>query len=295
VKEKQKMNKRWLLGLWLTAAGFWGCDNGKVVGDPLAGGTGVGNPPQADVTISVKANSTDTLVGQARISLSKKSSAVLLNADGSLTVKDFSGSFITLTGIQVKLQKLDFELPQGLNCTQFVGLSCADEEASILGPYTLDLIQGIATPSINFIKLPEGRYSKITLEFRAVETNPQIRLDSMAIQENMTILGKLGRSDEVGKAFEIRLNLKDGLDFEDSSGIQIHSKAVNHLILKLDVDRWFEGIEFAKCLNDGSAVTDTLGTAILRGDTFCNDQGGQVRGNIEGSSEINNDEHFGQD
>jgi len=259
--------------------------------DRISGGTGAGNPPQADVALSFQASSsvTPAIAAEALARASAASFAhaaqgpTVRNPDGTFSVADSSGTPLKLTAISVKVGRIDFKLPVGLTCAQVVGLPCVDDEASVKGPYAMDLMSGQAVPSINFIKLPEGLYHDFGLEV------PQGATDTGT---NMFIRGEAELPG--GKSpFELRLDLRDGVDFLDSAGVPISADAINRLVLSLGVDGWFAGVDVRRCLEDTSGAVVESGARILLGDTACGGTGLRIRRNIEASTDVENNEDAG--
>lgn len=257
---------------------FIGCDNGS-----LAGGTGAGNPPQADVTLAFKANSISPL---QKSGLFKLSTTQIQNPDGTLSLKELTGRQIDLKEIKAQIQSIDISLPKDLSCLEIRNLVCTNNEASIKGPYEMNLITGVSTPAINFIKLPVGVYNSIGLQFQE-----STLIDPNSVQNyNLSIVGFMTAINNAKKPFVLRLNLKDGLDFQDSRGFKITSQFVNTLILNLKADEWFKGIPFSNCIDQMGSAPLAQDTLRLEGDDFCNGLGLDLRKNIEGSSEIKNEE-----
>jgi hypothetical protein len=248
----------------------------------LAGGAGAGNPPQADVVLSFKANSLEA----GKAALGKSSGTVLRNPDGTFTAHDTSGSALDLSAIEVQVAKIEIVLPQELDCGDIRGIACGNDEALIKGPYVMDLMTGTAVPSVDFIKLPEAIYHIIELELPTAAHGDAPGTSSKPF--NIAIRGRSGNSAAAGKAFELRLNLKEELTFEDTAGFHIEPASLNNVILKLNVDAWFNGTRFAGCLEQ--SPPDSAGVIILEGDDFCAGEGLRIRKNIEASGQVENEE-----
>ncbi len=253
--------------------------------DRVAGGTGAGNPPLADVALSFKASSAPA---PAIAKVASLSSPSLRNPDGSFAVADSVGTRLLLTGIAVRVQRIDFDLPEGSNCDQVRDLPCSGNEASVNGPYSMDLISGNSVPAINFIKLPEGLYKTIGLEFEGHASGRDSTDDSTA---NIFIRGELA-GPEGKRKFGFDLDLRDGLDFRDSAGIPIKATAINRVVLSLSVDGWFAGTDLRKCLDQlqPGPVSDTAVVTFFHGDSACGNTGRRIRMNIESSSDVEREE-----
>lgn len=240
--------------------------------DRIAGGTGVGNPPLAEVSLDVKAGSAS---GAA---IAKASAGLQRNPDGSFTIRDSAGLPVTLLAIEALVQGIDFALPDSVDCARFKGIDCMDGESSVIGPFTVDLMSGKSQPPLTKIKLPAGLYRKIGFELISSGDSGET-WDSAA--QNIVIRGKLGTDSGAGRAFAVRLNLKEGLDFPHPTGIQIRADTLNNILLGLNVDGWLGGTELTKCVE--AMPVDSSGSVLLQGDAFCGGVGKVIRRNIEGS------------
>lgn len=258
--------------------------------EKLAGGAGAGNPPQADVVVSLKASSAETSAPKAA-ALTKVFSTRLRNPDSTFTVADSVGNAWTLSAIEVRIQKIEFALPQGITCTDLHWQLCEKNEVIVKGPYNMNLMTGSATPAINFIKLPEGLYTRIALELPEFGDITSI---SDTVVSNLVIRGVGGRTASESKRFELKLNLSDGLEFTDSIGVRISASSLNKLTLSLLVDGWFRGTDMLACIDGsipkgnvtGGVSADSAGVVQLLGDTACGNLGLRIRRNIEASSDV---------
>ncbi len=252
----------------------------------VASGTGVGNPPQADVALSLKAN---TGAG-----LAKRSAAVVRNPDGSLTVRDSLGQALTLANIDVLIRKVEFVLPQGVTCSSVRGVACIDTSAWINGPYDVDLMTGAFTPSTNFIKLPAGVYKELKSGLGVPPgTGAFAGLDTT--RPDVIVTGRFGESSDTGRAFKISLHVSDELEFGDSIGVPIHSGALNKLVLTLSVDNWFHGLDMNACLDATTSAANTTtsgvaGTLQWLDDSWCGGSGSIFRKNLTASGDFENQE-----
>ncbi len=249
----------------------------------VAGGSGAGNPPLATVALAVKANSISktglmkTLIGSIR------------NPDGTFTIKDSVGNNVTLRKIEALVEGIDFTLPIAIHCDNFRVSECMDGEFFVPGPFIIDLLTGKSQPTLAKIKIPPGVYKKIGFELIKSDTDTQGAY--IPTLQNIIIRGKIGADSGIGRMFKIALNLRDGLDFLDSTGIKLRTDTVNTVFLGLVVDKWLQGTDLRKCV-DSAVVTDTGGAALLEGDNFCLGLGKRIRQNIEFSGGLDTTEEF---
>ncbi|MDB5051777.1 MAG: hypothetical protein JWO30_4848 [Fibrobacteres bacterium] len=264
--------------------------------DKLAGGAGAGNPPLAEVTLAFTASSlADTALPKVSGGgLAKASGIVLRNPDGSFTVRDSSGSDLTLTSIDVLVSRIDFNLPDSLDCEDAKGTVCDSGEVSIRGSFAMDLMTGASTPALSKIRLPAGLYKKVGLELKeeAVESGKSGmgKLGEDSFAPNMIIKGRTDGSKGPARLFALKLNLREGLDFEKPDGFTITAASLNNVQMQLAVDNWLQGVKLSSCLDTTTVLPDSSGTWNLEGDDFCAGDGLRIRRNIEASGDIDNHE-----
>lgn len=248
----------------------------------LAGGAGAGNPPLAAVTVSLQAGSAPLL---AKRSARTGAAASLAGAaDSVLAVPDSAGTVLTLLGIEARVRHLEFDLPQGLSCQGWGGLTCEEGEILVNGPFRADLVNGTTLPEIAPFKLPAGTYTGFGIDFVDGGRNADSSAPWDTALQNLAIRGKVGPAGGMGREFQIQLKLQDGLDFENSAGIRIDIPSANKVRLRLRVDRWFRGIDMVRCLDIAPVGPD--GAAQLFGDGVCGGAGRRIRANIESSGEV---------
>ncbi len=255
--------------------------------DRVAGGAGAGNPPLADVTLAFKAGSAGDTV------LRKASTGVVRNPDGTFTVRDSGGAALILTAITVQVEKIDFELPTGISCAQATGVACDSDEVSIKGAFAMDLIVGSSVPPVSRFRLPEGVYRKVGLGLVEQESESSHGSEGgdtgSAAAPNMIIRGHTDSAAGPVRSFSLQLNLSEGLDFDNPSGLKIKADSLNSVVLQLAVDHWFAGVELARCL-DSASVPDTTGVLVLKGDGTCGGSVLRIRRNIEASGDLGDDD-----
>jgi hypothetical protein len=264
--------------------------------DKVAGGAGAGNPPLAEVTLAFKASSlADTALPKGSGgALSKASSIVIRNPDGTFTIRDSSGSGLTLTSIDVLVRRIDFSLPDSLDCGDAKGTVCDSGEVSVKGSFAMDLMTGTSMPALSRFQLPAGLYKKVGLELNESPTESGRsgtgKRGEEAFSANMIIKG--GTDGTLGpvRLFALKLNLREGLDFEKPDGFTITAASSNMVLMQLAVDNWLQGVKLASCLDTLAVPPDSSGRWNLEGDDFCAGDGLRIRRNIEASGDIDNGE-----
>ena len=264
--------------------------------DRMAGGAGAGNPPLAVVALALRAGSVDTLPSKA---LGKTVGAAIRNADGTFTIRDSAGAAITLTAITVLASRIDFILPDSLDCDDAKGTDCQNKEVSVRGAFSLDLMTGKSVPDSVKIRVPEGLYKQVGIDLQESAASQagkggfakaSARGDQDTSASNMLILGRTDSSIQAVKRFALKLNLREGLDFVNPAGLQLRSDSLNTILVQLAVDDWLKGIDLGKCLDTTSIRPDADGVWNLEGDGSCGGAGLRARRNIEASGEINKGE-----
>ncbi len=245
--------------------------------EKVSGGTGAGNPPLAEVALVFRANSlTDSV-------LRKSAAAVIRNPDGTFEVFDSAGSAIKISSLTIAVRKIDLSLPVGLTCESAPGYTCDSDGISLPGPFVVDLMTGASNPPLEHLRLPEGVYTRVGLELSDNESAPAVDTNT----PNMEIRGGTDSADGRARPFSVRLNLRDGLDFDGPTGIRITAAALNKLLLQLTVDDWFKTVDLKNCLEASGSTAGDSGVTLLAGDGFCQGAGLRIRQKIEASGDIN--------
>jgi hypothetical protein len=260
--------------------------------EKLAGGAGAGNPPLAEVTLAFTAKSlADTTLPKSAAGLAKNSGVVIRNPDGTFTIHDASGSPLILTAIEADIERIRFELPENVSCKQVPGTVCDSGEVAIKRIFNLDLMTGKATPALDRIQLPEGLYRKAELGLvEGVEGHSNSGDGSGSSKPNLVIKGHTDSAQGSVKAFALKLDLSEGLDFEKPDGFRIAADSLNAILIQLSVDNWLQGVELVKCIEAADPASDSAGVRILSGDGLCGGEGLRIRRNIEASGEIDKGE-----
>ncbi len=206
-----------------------------------------------------------------------------------------AGSGVVLASAHAIVNEIDAETPEGLECPDmsFVesdseqcdvqseerdGSSENQTEIKITGPFDFDLFTGISTPPLDNVTLPSGIYKEVHLRGSSVSADGTF-LD----QEN------------VNHKLHLAIDINEEVNMEDSAGMEVAENSVSSILLKLDVDKWFVGIDLANCIASGGLVidsgTDTLtidGSIVASGE--CKDVLEQIKENIRQSFDVEKDD-----
>lgn len=246
----------------------------------IAGGGGVGNPPQAEVALSVKAGSA------AVPALAKTGSGAAGKPDGPLPVKDSTGAVLHVSGIQLTVGRIAFRIPEGRSCTDVQATACKDGEISLPGPYRLDLMSGQAEPAIAALKLPTGAYRQFHLVPERAGGVAAEEVDSV----NFRVAGSMGADMATARRFILEFDLEDAIEFFDSAGVVPKIDSLNRIVLSMKVDGWFSGVDMAKCLDGSDAKPDSTGTLHIRGNESCSGIGRKMGDKVDSSGEVEEEE-----
>lgn len=245
--------------------------------DRVAGGAGAGNPPQAQVSVALKAE----VVAAALVK-----SAVSGRDGDDPRVTDSLGSAVTLTGIHCRLQSVEFHFPDSVECSDVRDLACDGDKVVLNQARDVDWLTGVVTPPIDTLRLPAGVYPKLRLEFgSSSEGHSQ---DAPPV-ENVVIRGTVAAAGQIDKPFEFSLALKEGMDFEPAGGLAIKAGVNNTLQLLWAVNHWFNQVDMLHCFAEAGAP-DSDGVTRFHGDEACDEAGKRIRRNIEVSGKAENHE-----
>lgn len=169
----------------------------------------------------------------------------------------------------------------------------AEDKVVVEGPFIADLINGTTTPSLSSLLIPSGLYTRI-----------DVRVDEAKAEEGLLTAGDplLGHSlyargqfEYQGASHELRLQLKFSQDiqFENEAGIQVEETGANDVVVTLNEDLWFKGINLTECLDEGHLVFEADGSLVINeesGDGDCGDIEHQVKDNLESSGGASEDD-----
>lgn len=236
--------------------------------------------------------------------------AGLKNPDGSFSP---DGSGVTITSAKVNVEEIKIKLPENITCEQagFVESSfsqCKVEEeteiehgvsvvkmeyeVSIMGPMVFDLISGTSTPSLASLNLPSGAYTRIKIKIKDAqeEDNTVLSGDSI-LGYTLVAEGTFLDATSVSHPFSLALKFDEEIKIE-SNGVDVFEQAINQLQANLDIEKWFTGIDFAQCVQNGdlTLVEDSLViNENTPGSGVCGNVEGTIKENIKNSLEVENE------
>ncbi len=257
-----------------------GCINDNVAN----GGAGAGNPPFADVVVTIQANST-----AAAAAIGKPAAALRVNPDGSLTLSDSTGEAVTLTSIQAWVLDYEFELPVTLVCSDTLP-DCIQERLLSNRSFVTDFIPNTPAPTPQVLRIPAGVYGFVGVDLANYGRFPGQDSTAYPDFQNLLLLGHLGPADSAGRTFIIRMAISDSIDFQTPDSVAIQAGVLNQVVLPVNVDGWFRDVDLAHCLDTPGVPVDTAGRVEVRGDTACSGAGLKLRMNVQASGTIDIDD-----
>lgn len=263
-------NRHSPLPYFFLALGMWGCF------DRVAGGAGAGNPPMAEVSIALEAKSTAP-VPPAKVGAAKSASSGG-NPGGPFQVEDVSGYRILITGIEIRIDRIEFSQPDSATCKAGAG-PCLDKEIGLNGDFRMDLISGKSNPEIGVLKVPASLYQEIGLNPAPSDTIP----GSSRPRYNLLLSGRGGTVGSE-RAFAMEIDVEESLDFQSPGGIRIAQDSLTRIRLALSVDNWFQGVDFRPCL-EGIAA-DSAGVSRIRGLGICSGAVQRIGANLQESEDL---------
>lgn len=212
-----------------------------------------------------------------------KSAGVAKTAEFSVT--DLSGTVFTITVARVNVRNIQFDFPDDAADT------LAIDKISIDGPFVIDLITGVSTPSISEFTIEPGLYKRIDVRLDDSEAKDGLVDSSDALFENtLVVSGNFDYGDITGRSYSIVLKFNEDVRFEEPGGILIDEDALNDVVINLVVDEWLEGIDITTCLDDGDLVLDSDGNILID-----DSSGGGKCAGIEGIIKTNIKNNFDLD
>lgn len=230
----------------------------------------------------------------------------------SLDATDVGGGTITVGSARAVVKRVELELPDGESCSdvsfELVDCSCNDTSSStdvvgssisgdasdideifFSGPFIVDLMTGTSVPPLELI-IPSGVYHELQLKLVPLDPlSTMLPAGDILLGNSMVIEASYDVAGETTKRFRIILSFDHEIKFESDAGLTIsEASPVNGLILGLNVNSWFTGIDIGACFASGAATQDADGVFIIDS-SITNDAChflGKLKDNVESSSLI---------
>lgn len=243
---------------------------------PLAGGSGLGNPP-TNVAFAMAAD-TDLIP-----ELSKRAagaSPLVNNPSGRrLNIKDQSGLAYTVASAKVAVDFIRFVVaaPESLSyLTLGQGLICDKTGIVITGPFVFDVINNTVVPPLDQLKLPSISYLGVEMLF--------IRKDSLNTVEITGDFVYLNTAH--GFVFSLAGDKLGKYVKQDS--FLLEGKHPAAIIVRLNASTWLDSVDLGSCLDKGWIGFDSNGVLVVDGKMpqGCNKYNTIIQDNIINSGRL---------
>lgn len=219
--------------------------------DPMAGGTGVGNPT---VTVSLFADTAYAVSdGIPSPSLHNRVSRQLPIIDEDSLVLLAEAMIITVEKIHFFLDTSEnsYALLEKLNDGRFD----ADSESIIMnGPFTFDVLTGASIPPIDSARLPAAKYTGIKLHITNLSN-----INDYAIEVAGTFEYK-----DADRNFSILMEENANAFYKfDGPAFQISEDDSVKFLLFLDADEWLSSVSLKGYLDNNTISLDSNGNLVI--------------------------------
>lgn len=276
-------------------------------------GCGTSNKPGNSAGIVIKAaSSIPAPAGVVASAASVKDSGTELEGG-----EDASGAVFTVTDATIVISQIDIELPEGTTCAD-VGdvtapVSCKESEADdddgprirVDGPFVVDLMTGVSTPSLADLMLPPLVYNSIKIEFKDSIDDIEGEDDEAVaiIDPTDPLLGHTMHAagtfnyNLTDYTFDLFLDFSEEAEFQNVSGATVDPATLNNLVVSFDVSTWFSDVHIGECLEsggDGSVLLDGSNVTIDE-DHDCGNIEDSIKDALESSGDLGDDHEDGSE
>ena len=197
---------------------------------------------------------------------------------------DGQSDYIVQTA-SLRLRHIELDLPDGSDCSDIAdaldGAECndsvSDDKIRIQGPFDVNLVSGVATPSLADVVIPEGTYKRV--DFRVEDNSDDV---SFAVTAGFTHNGD-------AMTLELSLDFNEDIRIETPTGISVDGET--DLIAEFVVGSWLAGVDVGKCIDDDDVHTS--GTTVTIDDNStsgsCSDIENTIKDNMKHSGQLDRD------
>jgi hypothetical protein len=249
------------------------------LGERVAGGTGVGNPPLGSATIALVASPSPS---PALKPASGSSSA----GDSGLYLSDGAGMQFHLKSCVANVGYIRIKLPDGITCRPEIP-GCETDRVELEGPLLADLLAGTLAPDPGAMTIPVGSYNRVEIRFEAPRDDapnpdPALRESSMHLSGTFAYAGRTDRT------FDISLDFDEEVRF-DSGSMAVRENSDNDLRIRFAVEKWLADADIGDCLADGRLALDSSGNLRIDESSNCGDLEGILKAGIKASGTLDKD------
>lgn len=217
-----------------------------------------------------------------------QASASTVQAGNSLTISDDGATPFTFTSAQIHLRDIELDLADG-DCDDVEGATCSEQSVKIEGPFVVDLLTGVSTPSLADVRVPAGIYKRI--DFRIDDARiEQGLVDAASPLANRSMVASASfQHDGETMSLDLLLRFNEDIRVEDPAGIDVSGDAAA-LLTRFDASLWLDGLDIEDCLARGElAVTPTgvrLDDNASSGTGGCSDIENVIKRNIKTAAQL---------
>lgn len=162
------------------------------------------------------------------------------------------------------IRHVEFYLPEGQCAGGEVGSpdasdSGCQDKIRVEGPWVVDLMTGVATPSMDQIRVPAGAYRRVDVRFEDADKNAANGIVVPDELHSWTLVATGEYAGEAAAAFDMRLKFNGDARFQSQAGIVVSAEGAREMTMALDVERWFSVVSLDDCFaKDRLTVADDV-------------------------------------
>lgn len=223
-------------------------------------------------------------LGSVSVKAGLTSGAVATQSDAApaeppvLVGTDAQGTPLRIVTASTHVRRIDFDRPGGeTECGDYKPsnterVKCDGGKLRINGPFVIDLVTRVATPSLDGLELIPDVYKRVEafLEQGRAGDGPVQPGDAL---EGATLVASGSIAYPAGSMtdFDLTLRFTDSARFESAEGINVVAGTTpQEVLLDLDVAAWFAALPITQCLDDGDLTIEAGRITIAdRGNGAC--------------------------
>ncbi|MBI4411386.1 MAG: hypothetical protein HY541_02755 [Deltaproteobacteria bacterium] len=146
-----------------------------------------------------------------------------------------------------------------------------EDHIRIEGPFVVDMMTGLATPSLTDVTVPSGNYREISLRLHDLDEDSTLVEAGDELLGNSLDVGGTYNDGTTERSFKIVLKFDEQIRYRSDAGFDVAESAdVNEIVVSLNVADWFAGIDLGACLDSGNPDVAEDGTFVINEE---NDEG----------------------
>ncbi|MFO1519658.1 MAG: hypothetical protein U1F57_08375 [bacterium] len=166
------------------------------------------------------------------------------------------------------------------------------DKIEVEGPLIADLMAGTTLPSLTNVFIPAGSYPKIEVRLSEAKAEDGLLTAGDPLIGHTLVADGSFVYQGAPHALSVRLKFSAKIRFENPNGIQVSQTGANDIVMTLDPGKWFQGIDLARCLDEGNLTFQADGSLLIdehSGHDECNIEN-IVKENIRDSGSVTREE-----